>query len=298
MSNMGSSEMKFARGRILIAALSALALVIMFSVTLSAQADQVKCLSVEHEITTTGLPLVGPVIVHNTQDFRGNRLARSMRTSKITLGDSVISDVAVVTITDLENKKQLYINPKMKTYAEKSFAATEFAVIDSMADAQGPQLEVRKTDKTKEIDGMKCYEVYFKLDKSSSTGVGDAKVKHYFEGTMWVTKDIPNYELFIDYNKYAHNYFRGSRYSAGGFFDILARLDVDQYNLVKLITALDGIPVEAAFVAQLPSGTGGDVFETKIKLIKHSSKNMDMSHFGFPQDKEYQQVTPKEFRSF
>lgn len=297
---MGSSEMKFARGRILIAALTALALVIVFSVTLSAQskADQVKSLSVEHEITTTGLPLVGPVIVHNTQDFRGDRLARSMRTSKITLGDSVISDVAVVTVTDLENKKQRYINPKTKTYAEKSFEATEFAVIDSMADAKGPQLEVRKTGKTREIDGMKCYEVYFKLDKSSSTGVGDAKVKHYFEGAMWVTKDIPNYELFIEYNKYAHNYFRGSRYSAGGFFDILARLDVDPYNLVKLITALDGVPVEAAFVAQLPSGTGGDVFETKIKLIKYSSENLDKSHFGFPQDKEYKQVTPNEFRSF
>ena len=292
--------MKFARGRILIATLTALALVIVFSVTLSAQdkSDKVKCLSVKHEITTTGLPLVGPIVVYNTQDFRGNRLARSMRTSKITLGDSVISDVAVITITDLENNKQRYINPKMKTCAEKVFDASEFAVIDSVADAKGPQMVVRKTGKTKEINGKKCYEIYFKLDKSTNTGVGDAKIKHYFEGSMWVTKDIPNYELYIDYNKYAHNFFRGSRYSAGGFFDILGRLDVDQYNLVKLITAMEGIPVEAAFVAQLPSGTGGDVFETKIKLIDYSTDNLDESHFGLPKDKEYQQVAPNEFRSF
>jgi hypothetical protein len=292
--------MKFAKGRILIAALTALALVIVFSVMLSAQdkSDKVKCLSVEHEITTTGLPLVPALVVYNVQDFRGDKLSSSMRSLKITIGDSVVSDVAVITVTDLKNKKQRYINPKMKTYAEMGFKASEFAVIDSVADAKGPQIEVKKTGKTKEIDGKKCHEIYFKLDKSSSTGVGDAKVKHYFEGSMWVTRDIPNYELYIEYNKYAHDYFRGSRYSAGGFFDILARLDVDQYNLVKLITSLDGIPVEGAFIAQLPSGTGGDVFETKIKLIEYSSESLDESHFGFPKDKEYQQVATNEFKSF
>jgi hypothetical protein len=297
---MGSSEMKFARGSILIAALTTLALVIAFSVTLSAQAksEQVKCLSVKHEITTTGLPLVPALVVNNVQDFRGGRLSSSMRSLKITIGDSVVSDVSVITITDLNNKKQRYVNPKMKTYAEKGFDASEFAVIDSVADSKGPQIEIKKTGKTKEIEGKKCHEIYFRLDKSSSTGVGDAKVKHYFEGSMWVTQDIPNYELYVDYNQYAHNYFRGSRYAAGGFFDILARLDVDQYNLVKLIASLDGIPVEAAFVAQLPSATGGDVFETKIKLINYSNENLDLDHFGFPKDKEYQQVAPNEFKSF
>ena len=35
---------------------------------------------------------------------------------------------------------------------------------------------------------------------SANTGVGDAKVKHYFEGSMWLTKDIPNYELYTKYN--------------------------------------------------------------------------------------------------
>ncbi|HDS01554.1 MAG TPA: hypothetical protein ENO07_05995 [candidate division Zixibacteria bacterium] len=159
-------------------------------------------------------------------------------------------------------------------------------------------MEIKRTGKTKEIDGFKCEEIYFKLDKSSSTGVGEAKVKHYFEGTMWVTNDIPNGELYYNYNAFAQNYFRGSNYNSGGFFDILARLDVDSYNLIRLVEALNGVPVQASFVAQLPSATGGNVFETKIKLIEHSTEPFEKGHFTAPEDEKYNQVPVGEFRAF
>jgi hypothetical protein len=213
------------------------------------------------------------------------------------MGDSVISDVAVMTITDLGNKKQIYVNPKTKTWTDKEFQPSEFSVIDTAADAKGPQMVIKSTGNTKEINGLKCHEMYFKLDMSANTGVGDAKVKHYFEGSMWLTKDIPNYELYTNYNSNAENMMRGSRYNPGGFFDILAKLDVDQYNLQRLVDAIDGVPVEAAFVAQLPSSTGGNVFETKIKLVEYSDKKLDKGTFSPPGD-DYQKVPFKEFRSF
>lgn len=261
------------------------------------QASPAKCLHVKHEISTTGLPLFGAVVVYNAQDIQGSNLARSTRTSKITMGDSVISDVAVVTITDLANKSQIYINPKTKTWTDKQLLPSEFSVIDSASDANGPQMVIKNTGKTKEIDGLKCHEIYFKLDRSSSTGVGDAKVKHYFEGSMWVTQDIPNSDLYTNYNTKAEDFMRGSRYNAGGFFDILEKLDVDQYNLQRLIHAMDGVPVEASFVAQLPSSTGGNVFETKIKLVEYNDKKLDKGTFSAP-DGDYQKVAYTEFRSF
>jgi len=289
--------MFFVKGRNLLLALVVLTLVFGFGNTLFGQ-EKPKCLTVQHEITTTGLPLVGPVVVYNTQEFMGDRVSRSMRALTMTLGDSVLSDVVVVVVTDLEKKKQIYINPKTKTYTEKAFDPSEFSVIDTLADARGPQLVVKKTGKTREIDGKKCSEIYFKLDIASNTGVGDAKIKHYFEGNIWVTKDIPNYELYLDYNVYALQYFRGSRYAAGGFFDILGKLDVDDYNLVNLASALEGVPVEAAFVAQMPSGAGGDVFETKIKLIEYSADTFKEGYFGPPTEEGYKKVAPKEFESF
>jgi len=204
----------------------------------------------------------------------------------------------VVTITDLEKNKQIYINTKNKPYAEHVFDQSEFPVIDSVADSKGPQMEIRKTGQSKVIDGRKCSEIYFKLDKSTQTGVGEAKVKHYFEGTMWVTQDIPSYKLYLAYNDRAHSYLRGTRYMGGGFFDILAKLDVDQYNLLRLIRALDGIPGEASFIAQLPSDQGGNVFESKIKMLEVSDKPFKEGHFGFPTDPTFKQVPANEFKSF
>jgi hypothetical protein len=291
--------MKFVQAKKLALIVAVLVLAAGAFAPLSAQqkASSEKCLHVKHEISTTGLPLFGAVVVYNAQDIEGSDLARSTRTSKITMGDSVVSDVAVMTVTDLGSKKQIYINPKTKTWTDKEFLPSEFAVIDTAADARGPQMTIKRTGNTKEIDGLKCDEIYFKLDKSSSTGVGDAKVKHYFEGTMWVTKDIPNYELYTNYNSTAQNYMRGSNYNPGGFFDILLKLDVDSYNLQRLVNTLDGVPVEAAFIAQLPSATGGNVFETKVKLIEYSDKKLDKSVFSPPGD-DYQKVPFKEFRSF
>ena len=255
-----------------------------------------KVLSVKHQITTTGLPLVGPVVVNNTQEFQGTELCRSVRTSQITMNDSVISDVVVVNITDLKNNEQYYINPKTKVYAVSKFDPATFPVIDEAADAKGPQMTIKETGETKEINGLKCRELYFKLDLSSSTGVGDAKVKQYFEGTMWITKDIPNGEIYSEYNSNAHDYLRGSGYSAGGFYDILSRLDVDQYNLVRLIKAMEGIPVEASFVAQLSSEGGGNVFQTTIKLIEYSDKPFPKDNFKPPAD--YEKIPVQDFRSF
>jgi hypothetical protein len=291
--------MKFVRAKKLAAVLLALSILLIAAGPSMAQ-DQGKSkfLHVKHEISTTGLPLFGAIVVYNAQDIQGEGLSRSTRSSKITMNDSVVSDVVVISITNMNEKKQIYINPQTKTYAEKEFQPSEFEVIDTVADAEGPQMKINRTGKTKEIDGLKCEEIYFKLDMSSSTGVGEAKVKHYFEGTMWVTKDIPNGELYSNYNSFAQNYFRGSNYNSGGFFDILARLDVDTYNLTRLVDALDGVPVEAAFVAQLPSATGGNVFETKVKLIEHSSGPFEKGHFTAPENEEYKQVPIKEFRSF
>ncbi|NIP41432.1 MAG: DUF4412 domain-containing protein [candidate division Zixibacteria bacterium] len=291
--------MNFVKAKKLAAVLLALSIFLVAASPIIAQ-DQgkSKSLHVKHEITTTGLPLFGAIVVYNAQDIQGESLSRSTRSSKITMNDSVVSDVVVITITNMDEKKQIYINPKTNTYAEKGFQPSDFEVIDTVADAKGPQMEIKLTGKTKEIDGLKCEEIYFKLDMSSSTGVGEAKVKHYFEGTMWVTNDIPNGELYHNYNSYAQKYFRGSNYSSGGFFDILARLDVDKYNLTRLVDALNGVPVEAAFVAQLPSATGGNVFETKIKLIEHSTGQFEKGHFTAPESEEYKQVPVTEFRSF
>jgi hypothetical protein len=288
--------MKIVKATCLTVLILTVALLISTGDNLMAQ-GKVKCLTVKHEIITTGLPLVGPVVVFNTQEIMGNRSNKSTRASRITMGDSVLSDVAVMTITDLVNNKQLYVNPKTNICAEKFFNSSEFPVIDSIEDSERPQMAIKKTGKTKTIDGKKCSEIHFKLDMSSSTGVGDAKIKHYFEGTMWVTQEITNWELYSEYNTYAHNYFRGTRYSAGGFFDILAKLDVDQYNLIRLIKAMDGIPVEATFVAQLPSSAGGHVFETKIKLVESSNNQFDKGHFELPKE-GYKVVPVTEFRSF
>lgn len=291
--------MKFVHAKSLTLVVALLILAAGAIAPLSAQqtAASDKCLHVKHEITTTGLPLFGPVVVYNAQDIQGSDLARSTRTSKITMGDSVLSDVAVVTITDLANKNQIFINPKTKTWTDKKMLPSEFPVIDSAADARGPQMVIKRTGNTKEINGLKCEEITFKLDMSSNTGVGEAKVKHYFEGSMWVTKDIPNYQLYTNYNSKAQSLMRGTDYSSGAFFDILSKLDVDSYNLLRLVDSLDGVPVEAAFVAQLRSATGGNVFETKIKLVEYSDKKFDKGTFAAPGD-DYQKVATKEFRSF
>jgi len=288
--------MKFVKTACLTVLILTIAVIIGTGDNLMAQGKD-KCLSVKHEIVTTGLPLVGPVVVFNTQDFMGNRMTRSTRSSRIAMGDSVLSDVAVITITDLVTEKQFYINPKTFICSEKKFAASEFPVIDTLEDAARTQMVIKKTGNSKKIDGNDCTEIHFKLDMSSNTGVGDAKIKHYFEGTMWVTKDIPNWELYTEYNLYAHNFLRGTRYSAGGFFDILSKLDVDQFNLIRLIKSMDGIPVEATFVAQLPSSAGGNVFETKIKLVKSSSELFKIDHFQLPKE-GYKTVPVTEFRSF
>ncbi|MBD3218569.1 MAG: DUF4412 domain-containing protein [candidate division Zixibacteria bacterium] len=290
--------MMFVRATKSAAMLMTLCLILVAAGPLMAQDKNPKCLHVKHEITTTGLPLFGAVVVYNAQDIQGETLSRSMRSSKITMNDSVVSDVAVITITDMNAKEQVYINPKTFTYAEKEFQSADFAVIDSIADAKGPQMAINRTGKTKEIDGLKCEEIYFKLDKSSSTGVGDAKVKHYFEGTMWITNDIPNSNLYSAYNSPTQDYFRGSKYSSGGFFDILSRLDVDSYNLNRLVQSINGVPVEAAFVAQLPSATGGNVFETKIKLVDYSNDQFKKGHFQPPTGEKYEKVPVTEFRSF
>jgi hypothetical protein len=291
--------MKFVHAKQLTSLAIVMVLIVAAVVPLSAQqqAASDKYLHVKHEISTTGLPLFGAVVVYNSQDFQGSDISRSTRSSKITMGDSVVSDVSVVTICDLDKKTQVYINPKNKTWTDKEMLPSEFPVIDSAADANGPQMVIKKTGNSKEINGLKCEELYFKLDKSSNTGVGEAKVKHYFEGNMWVTKDIPNYQLYHEYNSRAQSMMRGTNYNGGGFFDILSRLDVDSYNLMRLINAVDGVPVEAAFVAQLPSATGGNVFETKIKLIEYSDKKIDNSKFTPPGD-DYKKVPFTEYRSF
>jgi hypothetical protein len=276
--------MKFVHAKQLTSLAIVMVLIVAAVVPLSAQqqAASDKYLHVKHEISTTGLPLFGAVVVYNSQDFQGSAISRSMRTSKITMGDSVVSDVSVVTICDLDKKKQIYINPKNKTWTDKEMLPSEFPVIDSAADANGPQMVIKKTGNSKEINGLKCEEIYFKLDKSSNTGVGEAKVKHYFEGNMWVTKDIPNYQLYHNYNSGAQSLMRGTNYNGGGFFDILSRLDVDSYNLLRLINAVDGVPV---------------VFETKIKLVEYSDKKIDKSKFTPPGD-DYKKVPFTEYRSF
>ncbi len=276
--------------------LTALMLVAVLSGNILAETPP--CLSVKHQITTTGLPLVGPVEVYNVQEIRGDNLCRAVRSSTITMGDSVVSDVRVITITDFENKKQIYINPKTKTYASYTFNPENFPVIDSAEDARRPQMIIKETGEEKKINDLNCRKIYFKLDRSSNTGVGDAKVKHYFEGSMWITRDLSNSGTYIDYNEQAHKYLRGTSMSAGAFFDILARLDVDAYNLVRLVDALDGIPVEGSFVAQLPSGQGSNVFETKIKMIEFSDKPIDQNKFGPPTEEGYNEVEPADFRAF
>jgi len=287
--------MRFKNAITLFAVVAMVFLILGVNSTLLAE-NEGNTLLVKHEITTTGLPLVGPIVVYNTQEFEGTKLCRSLRTSKITMNDSVISDVAVVNITNLTTNEQVYINPKTQLYAIQKFDPSQFPVVDTAADAKRPQMVIKETGESKTIDGKKCKEIYFKLDLSSNTGVGDAKIKHYFEGSMWVTKDIPKYELYTQYNSNAHKYLRGTGYTAGGFFDILSRLDVDPYNLVKLINALDGVPVEASFIAQLPSTGGGNVFQTTIKLVEFNNKPFEKDHFLPPAD--YKLIPIADFRSF
>ena len=287
--------MRLRKALTLFAVVAMLFLILGVNSTLMAE-NEGKILSVKHEIITKGLPLVGPVVVNHTQEFQGTDLCRSVRTSQITMNDSVMSNVVVVNITDLKNNEQYYINPTTKVYAVSKFDPSVFPVIDEAADAKGPQIDITETGKTKEIDGLKCREIHFKLELPSHTGVGDAKVKHYFEGTMWVTRDVPNSELYSQYNVHAQEYLRGSGYNGGGFYDILNRLDVDQYNLVKLVKAMDGIPVEASFVAQLPSEGGGNVFQTTIKLVEYNNKPFPQGNFKAPAD--YQEIPLKDFRSF
>jgi hypothetical protein len=273
-------------------------LLLIFGLTaqLSAQGKSGQYLSVEHSIITKGLPLVGPVKLTHTQDIYKDSLCRSSRNSVITLGDSVLSNVTTITIHDLNGKKQMFVNPAAKEWAVRMMRASEFPVIDSAADARRPQMKIEKTGETKTIDGKKCDKITFRLDHARNTGVGEAKVKHYFEGFLWVTKEIPNHEMYNSYNLFAHKFLRGTNNVTGSFFDILIRLDLDEYNLNRLLAEMEGIPVEGTIVAQMPTGQGADVFETNIKLLNYSTKAFGDGHFAPPRD--CKEVPIKEFKSF
>lgn len=269
-------------------------------------------LTLNTTIAVKDLPVVGPVTLKQTQMFSGNIMRSVMRSSVIVGGEA--QEISSTVMVNLDESNIYMINDFDSNYVIMSLEEfdslmTHYEMMEEQARAMAEGEDIADTGEAplqfahREVsvnqDSVKSVENYGQceaLEFDLQLNDPESDFTSTLKGFMWVSKDIENAQLFMDFQDKMARMSDQFLTANSGFFGLANQIDMGDAWLDEINQKLNGIPVEAEFEVNVPMNEEMVKYGISLKLEDYTTTDIDQILLSIPDG--YQEVEFNQFRMY